>query len=165
MQPPRAGTRYGDYRLPSDTPKPELPGHVPPEPFRVDPQDAQPITQRAGYIAEDATPSEAKPNSASAANTSDVPPAPAKPWLPLTATLLCLFGSLGANAYMGLQWWSVRLRCQQLLQDRREAATFLDNAAEDDLDEDQPDDEDEEDEDQDVRAISDDELARGRRRS
>jgi hypothetical protein len=35
-----------------------------------------------------------------------------KPWLPLTVTLLGLFGSLGANVYLGWLAWGFRQRCR-----------------------------------------------------
>ena len=40
------------------------------------------------------------------------PVEPAKPWLPLTLTILGLFASLGANVFLGWIAWGFRRRCQ-----------------------------------------------------
>ena len=40
------------------------------------------------------------------------PETPAKPWLPLTLTLLALFASIGANLFLGWIAWGLRRRCQ-----------------------------------------------------
>jgi hypothetical protein len=40
------------------------------------------------------------------------PEAPAKPWLPLTLTLLALFASLGLNVFLGWIAVGLRRRCQ-----------------------------------------------------
>ena len=44
--------------------------------------------------------------------TPTVPDAPAKPWLPLTFTLLGFFASLVANLFLGWIAWGFRRRCQ-----------------------------------------------------
>jgi len=46
------------------------------------------------------------------APVTPAPVEPAKPWLPLTLTLLGLFASLGANAFLGWIAWGFRRRCQ-----------------------------------------------------
>jgi hypothetical protein len=40
------------------------------------------------------------------------PVEPAKPWLPLTLTILGLFASLGANVFLGWIAWGFRRQCQ-----------------------------------------------------
>jgi hypothetical protein len=65
--------------------------------------------------------------------------APAARWWPLTGAMLMLFVSMGGNAYLGMQWWSARQRCQQLLEQIRsprssstsESAESIDDADED----------------------------------
>ena len=53
-----------------------------------------------------------KPAPPPAAPVTPAPIEPAKPWLPLTLTLLGLFASLGANAFLGWIAWGFRQRCQ-----------------------------------------------------
>ncbi len=110
------------------------------------------ITPTSGYGTEASKPTEAKkePVGPVPSNAQPAPPA-SKPWLPLTASLFCLFVSLGGNAYLGMQWWSIRLRCQQLLRRGRPGAEE-DEAADEPVDQDE--------EDQDVRAILEEELPR-----
>lgn len=168
MQPPRSEPRYPNYNLRTETTPPKLPANepTPPRPvnddsprrFQPDPTTT-PLVQTTGYGAPETKPSaaEAGPSAKPPAKTEE-----AKPWLPLTFTLLCLFVSLGGNAYLGLQWWSIRQRCQQLLRDRRLGGGPHASARKGERR--FASDEDEADEDQDVRAISEDELARSKRR-
>lgn len=169
MQPPRSEPRYPNYNLRTETPPPNLPANDPSPPrpvdddspgrFQPDPSTTALVQRTSAYGTQE------NKSAAAESGPSAKPPIKseeAKPWLPLTFTLLCLFVSLGGNAYLGLQWWSIRQRCQQLLRDRRlgggphAAARKSEHrlAAEDEG----------ADEDQDVRAISEDELARSKRR-
>jgi hypothetical protein len=168
-QPPRDSQRYHDYR--TETPKPKLPAEPQQLPRPVDddtPRRIQPdpattamVQQISAYGAGDTKTPESKAAGGPSANKASVAEAPAKPWLPLTFTLLGLFVSLGGNAYLGLQWWSIRLRCQQLLRDRRlgrgpHSAVRPEDDAEKEAEADE--------EDQDVRAISEEDLPRSKRR-
>ena len=62
------------------------------------------VMGRGKPIREDPPPKPAPPPAA--------PVEPAKPWLPLTLTLLGLFASLGANVFLGWIAWGFRQRCQ-----------------------------------------------------
>jgi hypothetical protein len=174
LQPP--SQRYPDHNFRTETPKPELPAETtrseavagnPPRAFEVDPASTALITQTSAYGPETTKAAEA---TTSAKDPLDDPPVP-KPWLTLTASLLCLFVSLGGNAYLGLQWWGIRTRCQQLLRERRRETARLTVSEEDsnadvesssDSDEEEPDEDDdvEDEENQDVRAITEEELPR-----
>jgi hypothetical protein len=163
---PRDNLRYPDYR--TETPKPKLPVEPqPPRPVdddtprRFEPEaSSMALVQTTGYGMGDAKTPESKADGGPSANKPPVVETASKPWLPLTMALLGLFVSLGGNAYLGLQWWTIRLRCQQLLRDRRlgrgpQAAL---SRSEDEVEE-QADEED-----QDVRAISEEDLPRSKRR-
>lgn len=167
-QPPRDSQRYLDYR--TETPKPKLPGEPPqlprpvdddtPRRFQPDPATTAMVQQTAYGVGDTKTP-ESKAAGGPSASKPPIAEAPSKPWLPLTFTLLGLFVSLGGNAYLGLQWWTIRLRCQQLLRDRRLGrGPHSPVRADDDAEEEAESDE----EDQDVRAISEEDLPRGKRR-
>lgn len=179
---PRDEPRYPHYNFHAPTARPRAetevplaePAAPPPDRFRPDLASTSPITQ-TGAIQEPPAKSQPAEKNADAGPSAAKPSLPAsspKPWLPLTATLVCLFVSLGGNAYLGLQWWSTRLRCQQLLRERRgglapSAARASDNSAlhsEDSSEADAEDDGADEDlDDEDVRAITEDELPRIKR--
>ncbi len=96
----------------------ELPRELPPatsipQAFEQDPA-AKPIeVQPAAYVA--------PPNNAPSPSPSDgqeflqEEETPAKPWLPLTLTLLALFASLGGNFFLGWITWDTRSRYRALL--------------------------------------------------
>lgn len=173
--------RYPDFQFRTETsePKPrasEPPAPVnddPPRPFLPDPSSTALVKQTSGFHgAGEGAHDHAHETTAAAKSTKAEESA--KPWLPLTATLLCLFVSMGGNAYLGLQWWATRLRCIDLLRDRRGASNRTPlkkrerepdikqeyNDAANETDE-QP---EEDDEDQDVRAIDEEEPAPQKRR-
>jgi hypothetical protein len=63
------------------------------------------------------------PIKAAPVKPAPVEPIPsAKPWLPLTLTLLGLFASLGANAFLAWIAWGFRRRCQDAFCASGEAA-------------------------------------------
>lgn len=96
-------TQFAVPKLPQ--PK-EQPPAVAPNALTPGP-DGKPIhEQRTVFIDSDAPTS--KPQTEP---TADVQPEqPAKPWVPLTLTLLGLFASVGANAYLGWITWELRRR-------------------------------------------------------
>ncbi len=173
----RNDQRYPEFNQRSDTTKPQLPAQASlPRPvdddrpgrFLPEPGSAALVQQTSGYgVGESKTanskgeagPSGAKPPAVTAAEAS-------KPWLPLTFTLLCLFVSLGGNAYLGLQWWTIRQRCQQLLRSRRmgKGPHTPTRGSESDREHTKEDEYAADDEDEEVRAISEDELPHGKRR-
>jgi hypothetical protein len=172
---PRDNLRYPDYR--TETPKPKLPSQEPalPKPidddtpgrFQPDPATTAMVQQTSAYGAGDTKTTEAKAAAGPSGSKPPIAEAASKPWLPLTFTLLGLFVSLGGNAYLGLQWWTIRQRCQQLLRDRRVGRPNSAERLEADtsgLRLDARNLQEADDEDQDVRAISEEELPRGKRR-
>jgi hypothetical protein len=85
---------------------------VPPtvEPPRsVKPSSGQP----AIFEEPEGKPAVAKPQPQAA--TKPAPQEPSKPWLPLMLTLFGLFGSLGANVYLGWLAVEFRRRCRALM--------------------------------------------------
>jgi hypothetical protein len=141
------GQRYPDFRATEPARVAEPAAVQPPKAFEPDQQNMGMIQPTSGYGVEASRAAEPNANAAPLGSQSPGEQMAPKPWLPLTASLLCLFVSLGGNAYLGLQWWSVRLRCQQLLRDRRFARRSTAPPAEFD------------EEDQDVRAITEEEMA------
>jgi hypothetical protein len=101
--PPSAGEvrsyriTVGKAMLPRDTPL-----LTPP---RVQPHTGQP----AIFEEPESKAPAAKPQPPAA--TKSPPEESPRPWLPLTLTLLGLFGSLGANVYLGWIAWGFRQRC------------------------------------------------------
>jgi len=75
-----------------------------------DNQTAKPMTKNSGHT----TPTEDAYESTDAHPATPIKEA-AKPWFPLTLVLLGLFGSLGANIYMGWVTLGTRKRYQTLL--------------------------------------------------
>jgi hypothetical protein len=72
------------------------------------PRDTPFPAKRAVYVEQSgAAPADKVPQKATPPSE---PEAPAKPWLPLTCTLLGLFASLSANVYLGWIAWDLRGR-------------------------------------------------------
>jgi hypothetical protein len=124
---PRAAGEVRSYRivvgrglLPHDAPPPSV---TPPEkalpvasrvaepalPTIIAP-NAKPLSGERASFEEPAKPATDNPQSKPAAKPA--PQEPAKPWLPLTLTLFGLFGSVGANAYLGWIVLELRQRCR-----------------------------------------------------
>jgi hypothetical protein len=53
----------------------------------------------------------------SAPAAQPAPETPDRPWWPLAGSLVALFGSLGANAFLGWTTWDARRRYRQLVED------------------------------------------------
>jgi hypothetical protein len=75
--------------------------------------------QSAGFV-EPAGTAPAKPPTATDATDTEAK-GPAKPWLPLTLTLLGLFTSLGTNVYLGWLAWDSRQRWRNAQDEKRPA--------------------------------------------
>ena len=76
----------------------------------------------------------AAPPSSEATPLTELPePAPTRPWLPLTATLLALCGSLGANFYLGWLLSGQRSRYRELATRLQSAGTPSPPAPADDV--------------------------------
>jgi hypothetical protein len=79
-----------------------------PETLSPDPR-GKPIAERPANFVESQSPTTAdKPHAASPSDVASKEPA--KPWLPLTLTLLGLFASLGLNVFLGWIAWDFRQR-------------------------------------------------------
>jgi hypothetical protein len=87
--------------------------------------DSKPIdAQPAGYLQrpsaapqpESKSPSEREPG-----HDQSPEEAPAKPWTLLIVAVCTLFGSLGANCYLGWITWTTRSRYRSLVEGRRQA--------------------------------------------
>lgn len=175
MQPPRY-ERYQDRTPPAEpakaapndqaineptgnTPPPQLP-----RTFQPDPGSTALVQHNSGYRDDQETGPLSKSNNEpfatkpkAKADPNEVAPE-SRPWFQLTVALLALFVSLGGNVYLGLQWWSLRCRCQNLMLRQRgipgksgSGRRGVANAAEDDVEYEEEDDE----EDQEVRAVVD----------
>jgi hypothetical protein len=99
------------YRIQMGTAR--LPRDIPPMPPRLAPDPAgKPLGPfRTSFADPDSKPAVNKPQPSPAAAPIVSSQEPAKPWLPLTCTLLGLFASLGANVYLGWIAWEFRQRC------------------------------------------------------
>jgi hypothetical protein len=125
QRPPRNEPRYS-AETPLERRSMPPPGEVdpvaqqPPRIIEPDPQSTALVNHEAAFREGDAEPGAAGPSAnkpAPAASTAGE--ATPGRWWPLTGALLMLFVSVGGNAYLGLQWWSARQRCQQLLRQLR----------------------------------------------
>jgi hypothetical protein len=134
-----------------------MPPSLPPRTFQPDASGTARANYASGYPEESASDQAdlGSANATSNAAASDSPAAEPRRWLPLTTSLLLLFVSMGGNAYLGVQWWSTRRRCQELLRRNRapQPGTSKIGLV-------KPEDEDD-DEDQEVRAVGDDESRYG----
>jgi hypothetical protein len=84
----------------------QLPRETPPTPQPLTPDPGnKPIAERAVFVDK---PNPASATPAAAAPASATPSEPAKPWLPLVAAVMGLFGSLAANVYLGWIAWDFR---------------------------------------------------------
>ncbi len=115
---------------------PNLSGSLPPlgqpeaqpptTPERIHPApDSTPIdAQAAGYLEQSsATPqTESKsPSEQQAVRRESPQETPEKPWTSLIVTMFTLFGSLGANLYLGWITWNTRSRYRSLVEGRSRA--------------------------------------------
>jgi hypothetical protein len=92
-------------------PEPEAQSPAAPNALTPDP-GGKPLSARpATYVAPDGAANKPEPKVVPDAQ----PEEPAKPWWPLTFTLLGLFASLGANMYLGWIAWGFRQRCRDAL--------------------------------------------------
>ena len=122
---------------PSPEPRtPNLSGGLPPlrqpgaEPpatpnlFEPTPESKRIDAQQAGYLEKPsaAPKGESKSPSEQQSEREESPPeATARPWTPLIVALFTLFGSLGANFYLGWITWNARSRYRSLVEGRRQA--------------------------------------------
>ena len=95
----------------------------PPVPNIIEPAaDSEPIDARAaGYLEEPSVPSKPQTKSPSEQAPRQDEPQPEQTeglWPPLVVTLFTLFGSLGANLYLGWVTWNTRSRYRSLLEER-----------------------------------------------
>jgi hypothetical protein len=114
---------FGSKKLPRDSlpdaslAKPALPPiaesqPAPPHHLSPDPTVKPLVGQQAVF--KEPTPSPAETTDSNPASEPQSP-TPAKPWLPLTFTLLGLFASFGGNIYLGWIVLDLRKRCRSLL--------------------------------------------------
>lgn len=100
--------------LATDFETPSLPdprGQPPTVPFALPPDPGgKPIMEQPASIAEPTDKTDTKPEPKSAPDVQ--PEQPAKPWLPLTLTIVGLFASIGANVYLAWIVWELRERLQ-----------------------------------------------------
>jgi len=82
----------------------------------------RPIENRPAPLAQPENKDRANHSQSDRSNQQGPPAQPAKPWLPLTLTLLGLFVSVGSNLYLG--WIALGLwrRCRRLAVSRNNAA-------------------------------------------
>lgn len=123
-RPPRNEPRY-----PADTPleRRDMPApsdvdpvaEQPPRMIEPDPSTTALVNHESAYREGADHSGSAGPSADKSAEPATSNDAPAGRWWPLTGAMLLLFVSMGGNAYLGMQWWSARLRCQELLRQIR----------------------------------------------
>jgi hypothetical protein len=92
--------------------------------FQPPPESQRIGARQAGYLEKPSAASkgESKSPSEQQSEREESPPeATAKPWTPLIVALFTLFGSLGANFYLGWITWNTRSRYRSLVEAGRQA--------------------------------------------
>ena len=121
----------------------------PPRIIEPDPDSTALVNHESAYR-DGAGETGAGPSAQNPAPPAKASEAPLGRWWPLTGALLTLFVSMGGNAYLGMQWWSARKRCQELIKQLRSPRQGI---AHERLETD-PEELDDTDEDQDVRIVN-----------
>jgi hypothetical protein len=125
LPPPVSPTKWPD--LSGSLPPLRQPGAAPPATpnlFEPTPDSKRIDAQQAGYLQQSAAAPQGEsksPSEQQSEREESQPEATAKPWTPLIVALFTLFGSLGANFYLGWITWNTRSRYRSLVEARAHA--------------------------------------------